>query len=317
MKVKKTKIIIIGLGVIGKKHLEAIDKVANAELVAVVDVNKKVKNYLDDNVSFYNSIDELFNNEKVDGAIVSTPNNSHFKDVLNVIKYDCPVLVEKPITTNSNDTLELINVSKKKNIDILVGHHRRHNPIIKKAFDLINIFHSKYVDVSEFCDRSILSVLKLIENELRNKPIGYKKVISLMSDRLIYEIMRSLIAIQPLFSGVEENYKFFIDQIILGLLSFLQENLDKELSNKVISNHLNISEDYVGQFFKNSIGFSPQDYIEHKRMERAIELLREDENAVKVISNEVGYKDTAYCCRRFKLMFGVQAGKMRKRLGEI
>ena len=115
----------------------------------------------------------------------------------------------------------------------------------------------------------------------------------------------------------EENYKFFSDQKILGLLSFLQENLDKELSNKVISNHLNISEDYVGQFFKNSIGFSPQDYIEHKRMERAIELLREDENAVKVISNEVGYKDTAYFCRRFKLMFGVQAGKMRKRLGEI
>ena len=186
-----------------------------------------------------------------------------------------------------------------------------------KAFDLINIFHSKHVNISEFCDRSILSVLKLIENELRNKPIGYKKVMSLMSDRLIYEIMRSLIASQPLFSGVEENYKFFSDQKILGLLSFLQENLDKELSNKVISNHLNISEDYVGQFFKNSIGFSPQDYIEHKRMERAIELLREDENAVKVISNEVGYKDTAYFCRRFKLMFGVQAGKMRKRLGEI
>ena len=186
-----------------------------------------------------------------------------------------------------------------------------------KAYDLINIFHSKYVDVSVFYDSPILSILKLIENELRNKPIGYKKVISLMSDRLIYEIMRSLIAIQPLFSGVEENYKFFSDQKILGLLSFLQENLDKELSNKVISNHLNISEDYVGQFFKNSIGFSPQDYIEHKRMERAIELLRENENAVKVISNEVGYKDTAYFCRRFKLMFGVQAGKMRKRLGEI
>ena len=186
-----------------------------------------------------------------------------------------------------------------------------------KAFDLINIFHSKYVDVSVFYDSPILSILKLIENELRNKPIGYKKVISLMSDRLIYEIMRSLIASQPLFSGVEENYKFFSDQKILSLLSFLQKNLDKELSNKVISNHLNISEDYVGQFFKNSIGFSPQDYIEHKRMERAIELLREDENAVKVISNEVGYKDTAYFCRRFKLMFGVQAGKMRKRLGEI
>ena len=42
MKVKKTKISIIELGVIGKKHLEAIDKVVNAELVAVVNVNKNL-----------------------------------------------------------------------------------------------------------------------------------------------------------------------------------------------------------------------------------------------------------------------------------
>ena len=28
---------------------------------------------------------------------------------------------------------------------------------------------------------------------------------------------------------------------------------------------------------------------------------------------EVGYKDTAYFCRRFKMMFGIPAGKMRRR----
>jgi len=27
----------------------------------------------------------------------------------------------------------------------------------------------------------------------------------------------------------------------------------------------------------------------------------------------VGYKDTAYFCRRFKMMFGIPAGKMRRR----
>ena len=80
---------------------------------------------------------------------------------------------------------------------------------------------------------------------------------------------------------------------------------------------MNISEDYVGQFFRNNIGFSPQDYIEHRRMEKAIKILREKTDAIKVISNDVGFKDTAYFCRRFKMMFGVQAGKMKKRLNEI
>ena len=97
----------------------------------------------------------------------------------------------------------------------------------------------------------------------------------------------------------------------------IDENISKDLSNKILSDHLNISEDYVGQFFRNNIGFSPQDYIEHRRMEKAIKILREKTDAIKVISNDVGFKDTAYFCRRFKMMFGVQAGKMKKRLNEI
>ena len=121
----------------------------------------------------------------------------------------------------------------------------------------------------------------------------------------------------PLFSSIEENFKFFNDEKILDLFKFIEENIGKELSNKTLSDHLNISEDYVGQFFKNNIGFSPQDYIEHRRMEKAIKMLREDSEAIKVISNDVGFRDTAYFCRRFKMMFGVQAGKMKKRLNEI
>ena len=52
-------------------------------------------------------------------------------------------------------------------------------------------------------------------------------------------------------------------------------------------------------------------------LDKAIEILREKTDAIKVISNDVGFKDTAYFCRRFKMMFGVQAGKMKKRLNEI
>ena len=186
-----------------------------------------------------------------------------------------------------------------------------------KAYDLINIFHGKYVGLDVFNSKNILMTLRSISNELKNKPVGFNNVIDLMSTKLVYEIIRSFLSNQPLFSGIEENYKYFSDEKILNLFSFIERNINKELSNKVLSNHLNISEDYVGQFFRNSIGFSPQDYIEHKRMEKAIDLLRDEKNAVKVISNDVGYKDTAYFCRRFKMMFGVQAGKMRKRLGEI
>ncbi len=50
-----------------------------------------------------------------------------------------------------------------------------------------------------------------------------------------------------------------------------------------------------------------------ERMEKAVELLRTTKKSIREIGREVGYKDTAYFCRRFKMMFGISAGKMRKR----
>ena len=138
-----------------------------------------------------------------------------------------------------------------------------------------------------------------------------------ITNQIVFEVIRYILSQQPLFSSIEENFKFFNDEKILDLFLFIDENISKDLSNKILSDHLNISEDYVGQFFRNNIGFSPQDYIEHRRMEKAIKILREKTDAIKVISNDVGFKDTAYFCRRFKMMFGVQAGKMKKRLNEI
>ena len=35
--------------------------------------------------------------------------------------------------------------------------------------------------------------------------------------------------------------------------------------------------------------------------------------SIRDIGKEVGYNDTAYFCRRFKMMFGIPAGKMRRR----
>ena len=204
----------------------------------------------------------------------------------------------KKITTNSDKYLIL-------NLDA-------------KAYDLVNIFHSKNLGISTIeNNKSFIYLINNIIKEVSNGLPGHQKVIESITNQVVFELIRNILSEQPLFSSIEENFKFFNDEKILDLFLFIDENISKDLSNKILSDHLNISEDYVGQFFRNNIGFSPQDYIEHRRMEKAIKILREKTDAIKVISNDVGFKDTAYFCRRFKMMFGVQAGKMKKRLNEI
>ena len=137
MKNKKIKLAVIGIGVMGLKHIDAIKKTNRAELIAIVDLkdNSIIKKI---NLNFYPSIKDMFKSEKVDGVIIATPNSCHFKDGLEVIKHKCSVLIEKPITIHSKDTKKLISEAKKMRVQILVGHHRRHNPVIHKAKELIN-----------------------------------------------------------------------------------------------------------------------------------------------------------------------------------
>ena len=40
---------------------------------------------------------------------------------------------------------------------------------------------------------------------------------------------------------------------------------------------MGVSEDYVGQYFKMLTGINPQDYIEYQRMEKAVVLLKNNQ----------------------------------------
>ena len=109
------------------------------------------------------------------------------------------------------------------------------------------------------------------------------------------------------------NSTYFKDPRLIDLFNYIKKNIGGDLSNKVLAKVANVSEDYVGQYFKMLTGINPQDYIEYQRMEAAVELLRTSKKSIRDIGKDVGYKDTAYFCRRFKMMYGLPAGKMRRR----
>ena len=77
MKNRKIKLAVVGIGVMGLKHIDAISKTNKAKLKAVVDLKK---NSITDkvNANFYSSIKDMFKSETIDGVIIATPNSSHF-----------------------------------------------------------------------------------------------------------------------------------------------------------------------------------------------------------------------------------------------
>lgn len=182
-----------------------------------------------------------------------------------------------------------------------------------KVFDTINFFTTLDIPPFEIDNSRVNQLLYEIMKEQQSETPGNQRVIKLRTELLCIEIVRHILDNQLFVEQMATNSTYFKDPRLISLLKYIKENLGGELTNKKLSEVADVSEDYVGQYFKTLTGINPQDYIEYQRMEYAVELLRTTKMSIRDIGKACGYKDTAYFCRRFKMMYGIPAGKMRKR----
>ncbi|WP_400192714.1 helix-turn-helix domain-containing protein [Hymenobacter sp. B81] len=206
---------------------------------------------------------------------------------------------------HSNDDLDLIGDAEESHSFVSFE---------AKVFDSVNFFASLDVPAFLISGNSKLAnlVIKVVEESLQELP-GRERLVSIYTENIVVEIIRYILKNKMFVEQLATNSTYFKDPRLIDLFNYIKENLGGDLSNKVLSSVANVSEDYVGQYFKMLTGINPQDYIEYQRMERAVFLLRTTKKSIRDIGKEVGYKDTAYFCRRFKMMFGIPAGKMRRR----
>jgi AraC-like DNA-binding protein len=183
-----------------------------------------------------------------------------------------------------------------------------------KLFDSVNFFTSLNIPPFVIRQNPTIShlIVELVLESLQNK-YGKQRMQRIKMDLVVVELMRYVLDNNMFVEQLATNSTYFKDPRLLEIFDYIKKYLGGDLSNKVLSSVANVSEDYVGQYFKNLTGINPQDYIEYQRMEKAAEMLKTTKRSIRDIGREVGYKDTAYFCRRFKMMFGISAGKMRKR----
>lgn len=132
------RLAIVGFGLVGQRHAEAIKNAHNVVLSAVVDTAEEPlarAKALD--LPCYESIESLIMGERPDGIILSTPTTLHSEQGQICIDQNIPVLIEKPISDNLDDATNLVVASEGANVPMLVGHHRRYNPIIERAHQMI------------------------------------------------------------------------------------------------------------------------------------------------------------------------------------
>jgi len=133
---------IIGCGDVTEiKSGPAFQKVAGSQLVAVMRRNGNLaSDYAKrHNVpKWYDNADKLINDPDVDAVYIATPPSSHKEYTLAVANAGKPVYVEKPMSLNYNDCLEMVDACKSANVPLFVAYYRRALPKFLKVKELID-----------------------------------------------------------------------------------------------------------------------------------------------------------------------------------
>lgn len=134
----KKNICVIGAGKWGQNHIRTLDSMDC--LYGVVDNNisaiNNIKTTYPDVKTFDNILDAM--NNEVDGFVIATPAPTHFKLAKDLIENKYNLLIEKPMTLNSEDAKKLVDMSSKYGTKLMVGHILLFHPAIIKIKELID-----------------------------------------------------------------------------------------------------------------------------------------------------------------------------------
>jgi len=129
---------VAGAGLIGRRHIELIEASPDCVLAGIADPSPAAKEFAQArNTPWYAEHRALLAQEKPDGLVIASPNALHLQMALDCAEAGVPALIEKPVTDTVASARRLCATIKRTGVPMLVGHHRRHNPIIRAAREAV------------------------------------------------------------------------------------------------------------------------------------------------------------------------------------
>ncbi|RFA18817.1 Gfo/Idh/MocA family protein [Subtercola boreus] len=130
---------IIGLGAIGREHLEIYRHLHGVEITAVADFNLSLAAELATGIGCeaFGSAEALLAAGLVDAVSLCTPDHLHYADAVAVMDADVHLLLEKPISTDIVEADDLVARSEASNLVVMPGHTLRFETRYLKAKALV------------------------------------------------------------------------------------------------------------------------------------------------------------------------------------
>lgn len=135
----KLNIGIIGLGRWGQNILKTLLRVPDVNLACVASRNNKIYKLIPNNCKVFIDWNDLIEYSKIDGLIVATPSETHYKIAKKSLSKGINTLVEKPLTLDLEEAETLKNLSKIKKTVLMTEFTQIFNPKFQKLKSSLNL----------------------------------------------------------------------------------------------------------------------------------------------------------------------------------
>ena len=130
---------IVGAGVIGPTHAEAIASLPDAELVAVADNGHERAEMLAEQygITAYANLRQMLDREELDVVNICTPSGLHGEQACQVMRSGRHVIVEKPMAISLAAIDEMLRVQQETGVKLAVISQHRFDPASRQVHDLV------------------------------------------------------------------------------------------------------------------------------------------------------------------------------------
>lgn len=137
---KNVKLGVIGVGRIGKLHVENLMSLPHAVVKTVSDIQVDHLKEWAATVGVENittNYRDILDDKEIDAVLICSPTNTHYEVIIEAAKAGKHIFCEKPISFSSEESKEALKIVEESGIKFQVGFNRRFDASLKKVHDTV------------------------------------------------------------------------------------------------------------------------------------------------------------------------------------
>ncbi len=134
-------IAVIGCGYWGPNLIRNVNSLADATLHTICDLDEQRlarQKVLYPSVNTTTDMGSILRDPGIQAVIVATPMSTHYRLAKTLLEAGKHVFVEKPLAGSVKEAKELIEIARRKNLRLMVGHTFEYSPPVNKVKEILD-----------------------------------------------------------------------------------------------------------------------------------------------------------------------------------